>query len=180
MGERGTGLTLVKKWGVTEYREAGGKLSAYAVAPQCPEKFYWNHLIDDLNSLLDGVLASHPIDEDRVILTGFSMGGFGTCEWAYRSPDRFAALVPVAGTVVPSGKQQPCALSTIPMWVIHSQMDKSVPVDASDAFVNLMTSCGGQPKYSRYEEEDHVMTAMRAYHDQEVYDWMLSQRRSNS
>src|SRR2546430_13046120 len=80
MGERGTDLNLLRKWGPLAYRDAGGKLDAYVAAPQCPDTLYWNHLINDLNQWLDALLAANPIDPDRVILTGFSMGGFGTCE----------------------------------------------------------------------------------------------------
>jgi predicted peptidase len=180
MGERGSDLNYVKIWGPLAYRAAGGTLSAYAAAPQCPKRSYWNHLLPDLNAWLDSILPEHPIDRDRVILTGFSMGGFGTCEWAYRNPDRFAAIVPVAGAVVPEGKKNPCALSTLPMWIIAGARDRAVPISGIDAFVNLIRSCGAEPDYTRYDDADHVETAKRAYFDTTIYDWMLSQSRSKS
>ena len=44
-----------------------------------------------LDALLDHWLAVYPIDDDRVSLTGFSMGGMGTWAWAAASPQRFSA-----------------------------------------------------------------------------------------
>jgi pimeloyl-ACP methyl ester carboxylesterase len=41
--------------------------------------------------------AQYAIDPQRIYLTGFSLGGFGTWALGLSSPDRFAALVPVAG-----------------------------------------------------------------------------------
>src|SRR5688572_16601231 len=78
--ERGTDLQKLRKSGPLAYLDAGGTLSAYAAVPQCPAKMYWNHLTRDLNEWLDRLLTDHPIDPDRIILTGFSMGGFGACE----------------------------------------------------------------------------------------------------
>lgn len=178
IGERGTDLQKLKKFGVLSYLDAGGELGAYAAAPQCPDTLYWNHVISELNHWLDGVLAEHPIDPDRVILTGYSIGGFGVCEWAYHNPERFAAIVPVAGTVVPSGKQNPCALSHLPMWVLAGVQDVLIPVEGIEAFIHLMKSCDGEPKYTRYPDADHAMTALLAYSDTSLYDWMLSQSRS--
>ena len=44
--------------------------------------------------LLDAVLDSYNIDETRVVVTGFSMGGAGTWDWAGRYPERFSAAIP--------------------------------------------------------------------------------------
>jgi len=46
---------------------------------------------------LDNILERFPIDQDRVILTGHSMGGHGTWHVGLAHADRFAALAPSAG-----------------------------------------------------------------------------------
>lgn len=177
--ERGTNLKLVRKRGPLAYRDDGGTFQSYVAAPQCPPTTYWNHLNDDLQAWLDLILATHAIDPNRIILTGFSLGGFGICDWAYRNRNRFAALVPVAGVVVPDAKHNPCALASIPMWIIAGRRDAVVPASGAEAFITLMKKCGAEPRYTLYDT-NHVETAKRAYRNTELYDWMLSQSRSNS
>ena len=50
-----------------------------------------------INALIDAIETQYAIDPQRVYLTGFSLGGFGTWALGLNSSDRFAALVPVAG-----------------------------------------------------------------------------------
>jgi predicted peptidase len=129
---------------------------------------------------LDALLIKHPIDPNRISLTGFSLGGSGILDWAYRSPNRFAALVPVAGVEVPDGElgeRNPCLLASIPMWVIAGRRDKVVSAHGAEAFIALMKSCGTEPRYTLYDT-NHVETAKRAYRNPELYTWMLSRRRA--
>lgn len=176
--ERGSNLEKLTRRGPLAYRADGGKFRCYVAAPQCPATTTWHHLIDELGQWLDALLATYPIDPNRITLTGFSLGGSGVLDWAYRSPDRFAALVPVAGVGVPNGKYDPYVLASIPMWIIAGRKDKVVPADGADAFIVLMKSCGAAPQYTLYDT-NHVETAKRAYRNPELYNWMLSQRRGN-
>lgn len=55
----------------------------------------WNASI--LSALLDEVVERYRIDLDRIHLTGFSMGGYGTWDLALRTTHRFASLMPICG-----------------------------------------------------------------------------------
>ena len=55
----------------------------------------WNASI--LSALLDEVVERYRIDVDRIHVTGFSMGGYGTWDLAMRTPNRFASLMPICG-----------------------------------------------------------------------------------
>jgi len=55
----------------------------------------WGRL--DAIEVLDHVLADLPIDRDRVLLTGHSMGGHGTWHVGLAHADQFAAAAPEAG-----------------------------------------------------------------------------------
>jgi pimeloyl-ACP methyl ester carboxylesterase len=52
----------------------------------------------DILEVIRDVSARYPIDEDRVVLTGFSMGGIGTYKLAGLYPDRFTTAVALFGT----------------------------------------------------------------------------------
>jgi predicted peptidase len=173
--ERGSKLEKLTRRGPLAYRAEGGKFGCYVAAPQCPSTARWSHLLDELGQWLDALLSKHPIDPRRVTLTGFSLGGFGVLDWAYRSPDRFAALAPVAGVNTPDSGRNPCVLSSIPMWIFAGRKDKVVSASGAEAFMALMKSCGSQPRYTLHDT-NHVETAKQAYRNPELYKWMLSQR----
>lgn len=176
--ERGANLEKLTRRGPLAYRADGGRFRCYVAAPQCPATTTWHHLNDELRQWLDALLATHPIDPNRITLTGFSLGGSGVLDWAYRSPDRFAGLVPVAGVGVPDGKHNPCSLAPIPIWIIAGSKDKVVPASGADAFIAAMKACGAAPRYTLYDT-NHVETDKRAYRNPELYNWMLSQNRVN-
>ena len=50
---------------------------------------------EDVLRAMDDVKRAYSVDEDRVYLTGLSMGGGGTWHLGLRYPDRFAAIAPV-------------------------------------------------------------------------------------
>ncbi|MGH2686561.1 MAG: prolyl oligopeptidase family serine peptidase [Actinomycetota bacterium] len=51
----------------------------------------------DTMAVLDDVVARFPVDEDRLYLTGYSMGGYGVYRLASLYPDRWAAAAVWAG-----------------------------------------------------------------------------------
>jgi predicted peptidase len=77
------------------------------------------------------------VDAGRQYLTGLSMGGHGTWEWAHAAPERFAALAPVCGGWRDDAtRPAACArLAQIPHYIAHGANDLIVPVARSDAMV---------------------------------------------
>jgi predicted peptidase len=100
-----------------------GKYPCYLVAPQCPKKDKWANyknaggevLMNEsptrsmqlVIDLIEKVIKEYPIDQNRIYITGLSMGGFGTWDLMARYPDKFAAAVPICGGGSPAtaGKQ---------------------------------------------------------------------------
>jgi pimeloyl-ACP methyl ester carboxylesterase len=52
---------------------------------------------DDVLRVIDEVKTAYTIDDDRVVLSGWSMGGIGVFELGMRHADQFAALVALCG-----------------------------------------------------------------------------------
>lgn len=172
--ERGTNLEKLTRRGPLAYRADGGRFKCYVAAPQCPATTTWHRLHDELQQWLDMLLMAYPIDVNRITLTGFSLGGSGVLHWAYQSPDRFAALVPVAGVDIPDDKRNPCVLASTPMWIFAGRKDKVVSASGAESFIALIKLCGAAPQYTLYDT-NHVETAKRAYRNPELYNWMLEQ-----
>ena len=82
-GERGTDLQLVKKHGPPKLIEEGKQFPSIVVSPQCPEGQWWRPV--ELTALLDEIVEKYKVDEDRIYVTGLSMGGFGTWSLAART-----------------------------------------------------------------------------------------------
>ncbi len=94
-GERGDSLALVNVHGPPKLIEQGQGFPFIVVSPQCPEDQRWS--VKTLDKLLNDIVAQYRVDEDRIYVTGLSMGGFGTWNLAARFPHRFAAIAPICG-----------------------------------------------------------------------------------
>lgn len=176
-GERGHDLAQVRKYGLPRYLDGGLEVPAYVVAPQCPPERRWGDLIEPLEGMVEGLRRELPISTRGLLLTGFSMGGFGAWEWAIRNPSLFAALVPVAGSGLSHGELvvpgDLCALRELPVWIIHGAADLHVPVGGADECAEALAACSGNVHYSRFPDADHGETCSRAYSDPRLYEWMM-------
>ncbi len=182
IGERGDDLELVKKWGMPRAIEAGVvQLPAYVAVPQCPADEAWSAITDQLDLLLDDLLAEQPVDRDRIYLTGFSMGGYGTWAWAVKRPERFAALLPVAGSQFFDDFLTHDDLKRLrakPLWLVHGALDQAVSVRGADEVAAALAEIGANFGYTRYPDATHGGTSDRAYTDVAIYRWLMAQRRS--
>jgi predicted peptidase len=111
--------------------------------------------------------------QDRIYVTGLSMGGFGTWALAAHTPNRFAAIVPICGGGDPSRTKR---IAHIPAWVFHGGKDGTVPVENSQKMVDALKKNGGNPKLTIYPEAGHDSWTA-AYDTPELYEWLLQQKR---
>lgn len=122
---------------------------------------------------VDEVLATEAADPDRLMVTGLSMGGFGTWDLSARIPERLAASLPICG-----GGDEATAgrFASLPLWCFHGVDDDVVPVVRSRTMVAALRAAGGSPAYTELHGVGHdAWTA--AYRDPAVLDWLFSQRR---
>jgi len=170
-GERGRDLNLVKKHGPPKLIEQGKEFPFIIVSPQCPENAWWS--IEDLYALIDDVTQNYKVDENRIYVTGLSMGGYGTWALAENAPNRFAAIAPVCGGGNPLTI---CKIGKLPVWAFHGAKDPVVPVSASQQLVDALKSCGNNAKLTIYPEAGHDAWT-ETYNNQELYDWLLQQKK---
>lgn len=170
-GESGDDLEKVKAHGPPKLIAAGDRaFPCIVVSPQSPGRG-WNP--DVLAALVDEICREYRVDEDRIWLTGLSMGGFGTWALAASKPDRFAALVPICGGANPS---QADKLLGIPIWAFHGAKDFVVPLASSQAIVDAIREKGGDPKFTVYPEAGHDSWT-ETYADPALWDWLFAQSR---
>ncbi|MDP6607425.1 MAG: prolyl oligopeptidase family serine peptidase [Dehalococcoidia bacterium] len=97
---------------------------AIFVAPDAPTGRWANATAEDaVMALIDSVIADYAIDEDRILVTGFSLGGRGTWFLATRHADRFTGAIPIAGSPADDDLD---GLGSMPIHIIHSRDDEVV------------------------------------------------------
>ena len=162
--------------------------SCFIVSPQClpggnADKKVWQAA--DLNVLLKHLKATLPVDEKRIYLTGFSMGGFGSWMWGGSNPEHFAAVVPGSGGIGEGGPKDITPdlelwaknLATVPLWAFHGAKDPVVPLDRSEMMIDAIKKHGGtQAKLTVFPELGHN-SKKQTYSDPELVRWMFRQAR---
>jgi len=171
MGERGRNVQDVTKHGPPKMIAAGDEFPFVVVSPQCPPDHWWHDVEDDLLALIDEVSATCAVDARRVYLTGLSMGGYGTWTMGRKHPERFAALVPICGGLLPGYDLAP--LATRPVWAFHGAKDPVVPLRESQWIVDAVRDLGGDIRLTVYPEAEHDAWS-ETYANPALYEWLLS------
>ena len=128
-----------------------------------------------VTAAMDYVFDHYNVDEDRVSLTGISMGGFGTYYYGAQHPDKFAALMPICG----GGRIEDApVLATIPMWIFHGVKDRIIDVAQSAIMVSEIQKAGGNPRLTVFPDQGH-WSWDQVYYDPEAMAWLLAQRRDD-
>lgn len=123
---------------------------------------------------LEAVRDAHPVDPDRIYVTGQSMGGFGTFGAIAARPDLFAAAMPVCGGWTPADAPK---MKDVAFRVFHGGADRTVPVERSRAMVEAVRRAGGDPEYTEYEGVGHNSWS-KAYADPATWEWLFGRRRA--
>jgi predicted peptidase len=116
------------------------RLGAILVAPDCPSRGWDNPTSEGkVMALIQHVLENYAIDRDRILVTGYSLGGRGTWYMASRHADFFTAAIPMAGW--PSDEMVE-KLGNMPLCIIHSEDDEVVEMEPTRNAVETLEARG--------------------------------------
>ncbi|MGN6820926.1 MAG: prolyl oligopeptidase family serine peptidase [Sphingomonas sp.] len=178
-GERGTDIDVVKKNGPPKIIAQHAGSPFILVSPQLeagPDGSRWDSA--KLDALLVDLRRHYRIDPSRIYLTGLSLGGYATWDWALKRPDLFAAIVPVAANSENKAADL-CVLKDMPIWAFHGDQDDVVDPLQGFAIVKAVDACKGsvRPRMTIYPQMTHGSWEP-AYDDPAMWRWLLEQRRS--
>ena len=154
---------------------------------------------NDIQRIIAEAKRLFNVDEDRIYLTGDSMGGWGTWNVATSHPDLFAAIAPVFGGTdyhaymseedlakLPpidrffNEKQSSWSMAdgllNVPIFVHHGDADQSVNVEYSRWGVRLLQRWGYDVRYHEYPGRSHE--ALESQNGNMNIEWFLMHRRN--
>jgi predicted peptidase len=176
LGERGTDSSVLKRVGPPKLIEAGREFPFLVAAPLCPPDSSWVLELDALRGLLHELIRRCPVDTSRIMLTGLSMGGFGTWHCAVENPHAFAAIAPICGGQVSATglSSRVGAISHLPTWAFHGAKDEVVPIERSIEMVDALRAAGGNVKLTVYPQAGHDSWT-ETYENPLLYEWLTAQ-----
>jgi predicted peptidase len=170
------------------------------VFPQCRDGTFWaGEMMDQAIAALDQTVSEFNGDPNRLYLAGYSMGAFGTWQAGLAYPHKFAALIPIAGGIKPQGRvpedqmailspavrraataEDPykafaAGLGNTPVWVFHGGADDVVSPEGSRQIVEALKANGNpNVRYTEFENVGHG-SAVSAFSEPELFEWLSKQ-----
>jgi len=125
------------------------------------------------------------IDENRVYVTGFSMGGQGTWRVACGNEGSYkiAAMMPLGAWGCNHVKRgttpQTCKTLKTAVWVLHCPLDHVSKISEQLALFHSHLKCGGYGRFTMIPGKGHIGPPRRGRRDGEFFSmrmgWMLAQ-----
>lgn len=170
-GEAGNDLQKVKVHGPPKLIEQGKQFPFIVVSPQARENEGWEPQV--IIRLIKGIQSKYKVDNEKIYLTGLSMGGFGTWNIASKFPSMFAAIAPVCGGGDTTGVMK---LKNVPVWCFHGAKDNIVDPEQSYRMVRALKKYNPDVKLTIYPDANHDSWS-QTYDNDSLYTWMLQQKK---
>jgi pimeloyl-ACP methyl ester carboxylesterase len=145
--------------------------------------------VTDVNTVINFAIAHYHVDTTRIYLTGLSMGGGVTWQYAGYQPsyaNRLAAIVPVCGDITPDlGRARIIAASNLPVWATHNNEDPEVPAAYTEqeiAYINEPPAPVPPAMETIFINDVHdawtaTYTPTLSVNNMNIYEWMLQYTR---
>lgn len=172
------------------------------IAPQVPvDKKYvdlgWGHgaysyndvektpQVSLVHDIILEVMEKYSVDEDRIYISGQSMGGYGCWYIAASYPELFAAAIGLcgAGPIDAEGAGKMAEVN-MAAWAFHGTEDKTVPPSGSKKMIEALKAFGAtNVHYTSMEGmahsiEEDVFTGSGK--EMGLYEWMFAQSKTKN
>lgn len=160
--EQQTIFSAAQTYNHYRYRLKVGQMIILAPQGRGLSDWYLGNSGLDVLECMEHVKRLYNIDESRIILDGFSMGGYGAWRLGLLHPDVFKAVVIRSGAVAPpanlkgdnildlieQGKQNR-------LFIVHGDKDNAVPVENARKAVEKLKEKGVKHRYIELEGVAH-------------------------
>ncbi len=157
------------------------KYPVIAYLPIAPPFFCWSNPFDVWSPVpealpiamenLEQIKKTYSVDENRIYVTGYSMGGTGTFAALRKYHGTFAAAVIVAPVWNTKFAEE---TEDIPIWVFQGSKDKYA--SSNRKIVKQLQKGGQNIRFTEYEGKGHAIWS-DVYKDDEMWDWLFQQEK---
>lgn len=124
--------------------------------------------------VLDDARQHYNFDPHQVVLTGWSMGGYGAWSLGMSEPKRWSAIVPISGG---GNIDRIAALKDVPVWAFHGAKDSMVRPEEGRQIAKALADAGGKATFTEIPDGQHDICA-DVYGNDAVIAWMLNPTKS--
>lgn len=123
---------------------------------------------------LEDVEKKYNVDKKRVVLSGWSMGGYGAWSLGIAEAPRWSAVVPLAGG---GDVTKVAAMKDVPVWAFHGAMDKLVKPESDKQMIEALKAAGGTATYTEFPDVGHYLCD-GVFGNDSVIQWMLDPKKN--
>lgn len=137
---------------------------------------------DVVQEVIEHVKSILSIDNNRIYMTGLSLGGAGVWDYSIAYPNQLAAMAPISGV---TDTTMVCQVADIPIWAFHGSIDGLVSPKFTTGMVNGINQCPNRKfkahvnllQARAHEGWNEVWNYSNEY---PLFEWMLSNSRSDA
>ena len=166
-------------------KESREKYNSWVIFPQAPKYDWWgykdpyklNYNVKESKAmslvvkLMDNFSKRNDVNQNKIYVSGLSMGGMGTFVILNLRPNMFAAATPICGDGDPNSVNN--YAKKIPIWIFHGSDDTVVSPKKSLKMANAIIDAGGSPKITFYENVRHD-SWNNAFAEEDFLKWIHS------
>jgi predicted esterase len=128
----------------------------------------------DIAEAIEDASANYPVATDTIVLTGFSMGGYGALRTYWETPEKFKALAVFSGGTrfgegsVDFLEQDLRRFRGLPIFLYHGEEDRNVSFARARRVAERLQEVGAKVEFFSEPGKGHEIPgegAVRAYHD---------------
>jgi len=147
-GLGGSGANTLPAW----VERLGKKVAV--LCPTYPMGAWWARPAEEMVlNLIDETREKYNIDSDRVFLAGLSNGAIGAYMIGMFYPDRFAGLIPIAGSITPRFMHFLVNLRNTPIYMIQGAHDPIFPIQLSRRIHKILSDMKYPVRYREHGEK---------------------------
>ncbi|MBX2895943.1 MAG: dienelactone hydrolase family protein [Cyclobacteriaceae bacterium] len=165
-------INRIRASGLPYLIEKGQTFPAILIAPHLRNRKNWPPSYID--EFVKAATSSLPIDENRVYVTGVSLGATGVWQYCIEYAHKVSAAVPISGWGNP---HEVCKIKNIPVWAFHGDQDQVVPIAGSKNMINELFKCDGDARLTVIENGGHEIWE-QAYSYPGFVNWLFSKSKT--
>lgn len=181
VGREGIGKMVKNKTFPANFNVQGKNYSFIVLLPQFDK---WADA-GDVNAMLDYAVKNYRVDQTRIYIVGFSMGGGITWLTGASEAAKIAAIVPISSASLINDKNAEALASTkMPIWAFHNTQDTMVSVNYTKNNVAKVEAANPliKPLMTLFNSEAHdawnkACNPGYKENNMNIYEWMLQYTR---